>query len=152
MQSTIGRLGTAGLAVLWICLIPLAIAQSAADRDPSAGSSQQTADIREDQIRRVGGSVSPPWVISKVDPEFSEQARAEKFMGTVVVGLIVDTNGVPQNLHVIRGVGHGLDEKALEAIRQYRFRPAMENGKPVPVRVNVEINFRIKDTPAPLAR
>jgi periplasmic protein TonB len=61
----------------------------------------------------------------------------------VTVNLVVDTHGLPQNVRVIRGVGMGLDEKAKEAVSQYRFKPAMENGHPVPVQVNVEVNFQI---------
>jgi protein TonB len=94
-------------------------------------------------LRHVGGGVSSPEVIFKVEPEFSEEARKAKFMGVVTVNLIVDTKGLPQNVRVIRGVGMGLDEKALEAVRQYRFKPAMENGHAVPVQVNVEVNFQI---------
>jgi protein TonB len=94
-------------------------------------------------LRRVGGGVSAPAVIFKVEPEFSEEARRAKFMGVVTVNLIVDAAGHPQNVRVIRGVGMGLDQKALEAVRQYRFKPAMEDGHPVPVQVNVEVDFQI---------
>jgi protein TonB len=94
-------------------------------------------------LRRVGGGVSAPVVIFKVEPEFSEEARRAKFMGVVTVNLIVDAAGHPQNVRVIRGVGMGLDQKALEAVRQYRFKPAMEDGHPVPVQVNVEVDFQI---------
>jgi protein TonB len=94
-------------------------------------------------IRRVGGGVSSPELINKVEPEFSEEARKAKFMGVVTVQLVVDTKGLPQDVRIIRGVGMGLDEKALEAVRQYRFKPAMESGRPVPVKVNVEVNFQI---------
>jgi thiol-disulfide isomerase/thioredoxin len=58
-----------------------------------------------------------------------------------LVNLIVDPHGVPQNVHVLRGLGMGLDEKAVEAVRQYRFKPAMEHGKPVAVEMNAEVNF-----------
>ena len=64
-------------------------------------------------------------------------------MGIVLVTLVVDANGNPQNVHLVRGVGMGLDEKALEAVRQYKFKPARYNGKPVPVQLNVEVNFQI---------
>lgn len=94
-------------------------------------------------LRKIGGGVSMPEVTYKVEPEFSEEARKAKFMGTVMVGIIVDTNGRPQNVHIVRGVGMGLDEKAMEAVRQYKFKPAMENGKPVPVELQVEVNFQI---------
>jgi TonB family protein len=98
-------------------------------------------------LRRIGGSVSSPIVVRQVPPQFSDEARQKKFMGVVLVNLIVDSRGNPQNVHVLRGVGMGLDEKAVEAIRQYRFKPAMENGKPVAVQLNVEVNFQIFDGP-----
>jgi protein TonB len=94
-------------------------------------------------LRHIGGGVSAPVLIYQVDPEFSEEARKAKFMGIVTVNLIVDAQGRPQNVHVIRGVGMGLDEKAVDAVKQYKFKPAMEAGKPVPVELNVEVNFQI---------
>ena len=94
-------------------------------------------------IRKIGGGVSSPVVIYQVDPEFSEEARKAKFMGVVLVNLIVDSRGMPQNVHVLRGVGMGLDGKAVDAVKQYRFKPAMEAGKPVPVELNVEVSFQI---------
>lgn len=93
--------------------------------------------------RRIGGGVSAPVLIYSVEPEFSEEARKAKVAGNVLVNLYVDTNGNPSHVHVIRGVGMGLDEKAVEAVKQYRFKPAMENGKPVLVELNVEVNFQI---------
>jgi protein TonB len=93
--------------------------------------------------RRIGGGVSAPILIYQVDADFSEEARKAKFSGNVVVNLWVDQNGMPSHVHVIRGVGMGLDEKAVEAVRQYKFKPAMENGKPVTVEMNVEVNFQI---------
>jgi protein TonB len=94
-------------------------------------------------VRRIGGGVSSPVVIYQVEPEFSEEARKAKFMGIVTVNLIVDSKGMPQNVHVLRGVGMGLDQKAVEAVRQYRFKPAMAEGKPVPVELNVQVDFQI---------
>jgi protein TonB len=93
--------------------------------------------------RRIGGGVSAPILIFSVEPEFSEEARKAKVAGNVLVNLWVDTAGNPSHVHVIRGVGMGLDEKAVEAVRQYKFKPAMENGKPVLVELNVEVNFQI---------
>jgi protein TonB len=93
--------------------------------------------------RRIGGGVSAPQVIYQVEPEFSEEARKAKVAGNVLVNLWVGTDGLPSHVHVIRGVGMGLDEKAIEAVRQYRFKPAMENGKPVLVELNIEVNFQI---------
>lgn len=93
--------------------------------------------------RRIGGGVSAPQVIFQVEPEFSEEARKAKVAGNVLVNLWVDTNGNPSHVRVIRGVGMGLDEKAVEAVRQYKFRPAMENGRAVLVELNIEVNFQI---------
>jgi periplasmic protein TonB len=94
-------------------------------------------------VMRVGGSVHAPLLIHEVDPQFSEEARKAKFSGNVLVSLIVDEQGNPSHVRVARGVGMGLDEKALEAVREYRFKPAMQNGKPVKVEMNVEVNFQI---------
>lgn len=94
-------------------------------------------------LYHVGGSVRPPIVTYQVEPEFSEEARKAKFSGNVQVALIVDANGSPSHVRVERGVGMGLDEKAVEAVRQYKFKPAMENGRPVPVEIYVEVNFQI---------
>jgi protein TonB len=95
-------------------------------------------------LRKIGGGVSMPVVIHKADPEFSDDARRAKFMGTVLVTLIVDQSGMPQNVHLLRGVGMGLDESAIAAIQQYRFKPAMENGKPVAVALNYEVAFQLE--------
>jgi protein TonB len=93
--------------------------------------------------KRIGGGVSAPVVIYQVDPEFSEEARKAKFMGVVTVNLIVDEKGNPQSVHVVHGAGMGLDQKAVEAVKQYKFKPAMEGGKPVAVDLNIEVNFQI---------
>jgi protein TonB len=94
-------------------------------------------------VRTVGGGVKGPIAIYQPEPEFSEEARKAKFMGVVLVGLIVDQRGLPQSVHIIRGVGMGLDEKAVEAVQHYRFKPGTENGKPVATYLNVEVNFEI---------
>jgi len=94
-------------------------------------------------VKNVGGGVIGPKIIYQPEPEFSEEARKAKFMGVVTVSIVVDATGRPQNVRVTRGVGMGLDEKAMEAVRQYRFKPATENGKPVAVYLNVEVNFEI---------
>ena len=93
--------------------------------------------------RHVGGSVSMPEVLYSVEPEFSEEARKAKASGDVSVYLWVDERGNPTHVRVVRGMGMGLDEKAIEAVKQYRFKPAMENGKPVTVEMYVIVNFLI---------
>jgi protein TonB len=94
-------------------------------------------------VKNIGGGITEPVVITQVEPEFSEEARRAKYPGDVIVSLIVDATGMPQNVHVLHGVGMGLDEKAVEAVKQYRFKPARENGKPVAVYMNVDVGFHI---------
>jgi TonB family protein len=112
-----------------------------AEAAPRAQSAPQQYDGIP--VRKIGGGVTEPELIYHVEPEFSAEAKKAKFNGIVLVNLIVDAKGKPQNVHVLRGVGMGLDEKALKAVRAYRFRPATEYGKPVPVGLNVEVDFKI---------
>ena len=95
-------------------------------------------------LYRIGGSVSAPVALNNVEAEFSDEARRAKYQGVCLISLIVDAQGNPQNPRVVRALGMGLDEKALEAVRKYKFRPAMKDGKtPVPVMITVEVNFRL---------
>jgi TonB family protein len=94
-------------------------------------------------LYHVGGGVSPPVLIYSVDAEFSDEARRAKYQGVSVVSLIVDAHGLPQRIRVVRKLGMGLDEKAVEAVRQYKFRPSTYQGKPVPVEITIEVNFHI---------
>ena len=94
-------------------------------------------------LHRIGGGVSAPVVLFAPEPEFSEEARKAKIAGNVLVYLQVDTQGRPTHVRVMRGIGLGLDEKALEAVKAYKFKPAMENGHPVAVEMNVEVGFQI---------
>jgi periplasmic protein TonB len=94
-------------------------------------------------LMRTGGGVSDPQLISSVDPEFSDEARRAKYQGICLVALVVDASGHPQNVHVVRPLGMGLDEKAIEAVKQYKFKPAFYQGHPVAVEIQVEVNFHI---------
>lgn len=94
-------------------------------------------------IYHVGGGVSAPQVIYAQQPEFTDAARQAKFQGVCIVSLIVDAQGNPQRVQIIQHVGMGLDEKALEAVRHYKFKPAMLQGHPVPVEVHINVNFRL---------
>jgi TonB family protein len=92
---------------------------------------------------RVGGGVSAPKVLYKIDPEFSEEARKNKWQGTVVVHVIVGTDGKAHDMSVQRSLGMGLDEKAVEALKQWRFEPGRKDGQPVPTEISVEVSFRL---------
>jgi periplasmic protein TonB len=95
-------------------------------------------------VYQIGGGVSAPVPLNSVEAEFSDEARRAKYQGVCLISMIVDASGMPQNPRVVRALGMGLDEKALEAVRKYRFKPAMKDGKtPVPVMITVEVNFRL---------
>jgi TonB family protein len=94
-------------------------------------------------IYSVGGGVSAPIPIYKPEPAYSEEARKAKYQGTVVLWIVVDTQGNVTDPRVVRPLGLGLDEKALETVRTWKFKPALRNGSPVPVRVIVEVSFRL---------
>ncbi|MGB8096780.1 MAG: energy transducer TonB, partial [Terracidiphilus sp.] len=95
-------------------------------------------------VYRVGGGISAPEALITPEAEFSDEARRAKYQGVVLISLIVDAQGNPQNPRVIRPLGMGLDEKAMEAVRKYKFKPAMKDGHiPVPVMITVEVNFRL---------
>lgn len=102
----------------------------------------------------MGGGVTAPRVIYRVDPEFSKEARKRKFAGNTLVSLIVGTDGLPTNIKVVRSASAGadkkniaaglsLDQKAIEAVSKYRFAPATRQGEPVAVEIHVDVNFQI---------
>lgn len=94
-------------------------------------------------VFRVGGGVSAPRALNTPDPDYSEEARKAKYQGTCVLWLIVDSSGHPRDVKVARSLGMGLDQKAIEAVRRWTFEPALKDGKPVAVQINVEVNFRL---------
>jgi len=91
----------------------------------------------------LSGSFTAPVLLFKVEPEFSEQARQAKLQGTVMLYAEVDTNGLLRNIRVTRGLGLGLDEKAVEAVKKWRFRPAYRGDQPVVEAAAIEVNFRL---------
>src|SRR5436190_1939732 len=96
-----------------------------------------------DGLYRVGGGVSAPRTLYAPDPEYSEEARRSRFQGSVLLALIVGPDGNPRELSIMRSLGLGLDEKALDAVRTWRFEPARKDGVPVAVQISVEVNFRL---------
>jgi len=94
-------------------------------------------------VFRVGGGVSPPRALDTPDPEYTEEARRAKYQGTCILWLVVGSDGKPREIKVARPLGMGLDQKAMEAVRKWRFAPAMKDGQPVAVQINVEVSFRL---------
>ncbi|HLM98396.1 MAG TPA: TonB family protein [Bryobacteraceae bacterium] len=96
-------------------------------------------------VFRVGGGVSPPRVIYKKDPGYSEEARKAHLWGTIVLQVIVGADGVARDIKVVRPLGMGLDEMAVETVAQWRFQPGTKQGNPVNVMATIEVNFRLLD-------
>jgi len=94
-------------------------------------------------VYRVGGGVTAPMLIAKVEPQYSDEARQAKYQGAVLLFVEVDPNGNPTNIQVRRSLGLGLDEKAVEAVRQWKFKPGTKDGVPVTVAASIEVNFRL---------
>jgi TonB family protein len=92
---------------------------------------------------KVGNGVSAPVLVFKVEPEYSEEARKARYQGPVSISLVVDATGRPTRMSILRSLGLGLDEKALEGVAQWRFEPATKDGGPVPVQATVQVNFKL---------
>ena len=92
---------------------------------------------------RVGGTVSAPRTKSAPDPQYNELARKAKVQGTVVLWVVIGPDGRAQEWRLQRALGMGLDEEAVDVVRNWTFKPALMNGQPVAVQVNIEMNFRL---------
>jgi TonB family protein len=103
----------------------------------SEARSTQTAPAR------IGNGVTAPQVLRKVAPKYTKEAAKAKLEGTVIVFVVVDSDGHPRDLRVLRPLGFGLDEKAIEAVSKWEFRPGTKDGKPVAVQATIEVNFRL---------
>lgn len=104
---------------------------------------QPTGEIHSDVHKIGAGHATAPVVLDAPTPEYSEAARGLAYSGKVLVYLQVNTAGIPMKVRIIKPAGVGLDERAVDAVKAYKFNPAMEDGKPVPVEMNVEVNFRV---------
>ncbi len=137
------------VALLLLLPAPFAAAQQTAPPTPPPGVAAPTspvdpADAIPPGPYKIGGNVSAPVIIHSVEARFSDYVRQNGICGTNLIGLTVDANGNPQDLRVIRSLEPSLDAKAIEAVSQYRFKPAMKDGTtPVPVQIIVEIDFRL---------
>ena len=87
--------------------------------------------------------MTPPELLYKVEPEFSEEARKAKHQGVVVLTIEVDPHGTVRKVHIRQSLGLGLDEKAVEAVSLWRFRPGVLDGKPVTTEAVVQVNFQL---------
>ncbi len=95
------------------------------------------------QVWRIGAGVSAPVPVYRQDPEYTEEARRAKVSGAVRLSVVVDKEGLARNIVVVESLDPGLDQKAIEAVRQWRFRPAQKDGQPVNVRATIVVNFQL---------
>jgi protein TonB len=152
---------TTAIIALWLSLLP---PQTTAPTTPQTAAPSQALPVSRpnpDATGRyhVGDGVAIPKVIYQVDPEFTKDAKKQKVTGIALVTLIVGTEGTPTNVHIVRSVAdslgkkhldrkhvtaaQSLDQAAVEAVKKYKFTPATYHGEPVPVELNVEVNFQI---------
>ena len=99
--------------------------------------------VAAEEVYKVGGDVTSPRLIHKVEPKYTKRAKKEKVKGTVSLAAVVNSQGVPENIEVVKGLDLDLDAEAVRAASQWRFEPAQRKGKPVAVNIKIEVNFRL---------
>jgi TonB family protein len=95
------------------------------------------------QALKVGTGITPPRVVFSPDPFYEEEARRVGYQGRVVLWTVLDEQGKILDLRIARPLGMGLDERAIEAVRRWRFEPAKKDGVPVRIQLNIEVNFHL---------
>ena len=111
----------------------------------SADQTPAIPTVVQQKYRNADGSVvdTPPVRLYQPGLDFSEEARRKKINGNVRISLTVSEDGLPTDVKVEKSLGYGLDEKAVECVKRYRFRPAQRGGKPVPYHMQIEMSFRL---------
>ena len=124
----------AGVLLLFACL--------------TRGVSPLSAQTAEEQIYELTEDMELPRLVREVRPEYSGEAEEAGLEGTGVLKVVVRSDGRADNFQVDRGLGMGLDEKAIAAVEQWRFRPAMKDGEPVAIRATIEVSFGKMPSPS----
>ncbi len=117
--------------------------QAASTRKEQAAQATAIGGPSSSNVYRVGQDIAPPSLLSKVEPVYTEEARLAKYQGTVLLSAEVGTDGSAHNIKVLRALAFGLDEKAIEAVSQWRFKSGTKDGQPVTVAATIEVNFRL---------
>lgn len=136
-----GNLDLSNLSIISVPSIAIGILAP-----PQEQAKQAPAPATESgpSVYRVGGRISAPIVIHSVEAEFSDYARRKGIDGVCIISAIVDVNGLPQQVHVVRSLEPSLDRNAVDAVKQYLFKPAMKDGvTPVPVMITIEVDYRL---------
>ena len=132
------------LTLTMIVLVSTLFSAVTAARDVSKADASKTGGKKQgDQIYDIGGDVKPPKLVHVVEPEFSAHSDQAFVSGVVKIQMIVTSEGTPKEPKVLSGLGETQDKKAVEAVEQWRFKPATKDDKPVSVRVTVEVNFHL---------
>jgi len=129
-----------GFAIVLAGFGVLSLQKSSAQAPPQVAPNDRPTS---GQIYSVGGDVTSPRVISKVDPSYTEEASKQKIEGSVVLSMVIGTDGLAHDINVTKSLDPGLDRKAAEAVEQWHFAPGTLNEEPVAVRAVVEVNFRL---------
>jgi TonB family protein len=127
---------------------PAQASQAPLPQAPTQGSPTAAQSVQVPGAYRIGNGVSPPVLIESGQPTYTEEARRAHIEGTVMVSMVVMEDGTPSAIRVTRSLEPGLDQKAVEAVSKWRFRPGLKDDKPVPVMASVQVNFHLLANPA----
>ena len=117
--------------------------QSVAIRKALGLQAMSNVQNASSNVYKIGGNVTAPVLVSKIEPEYSQDARAAKYQGSVLMYVEIGPDGAPHNIKVSRGLGLGLNEKAIQAVKQWKFKSSTKDGQPVTVGASIEVNFRL---------
>ena len=136
---------TRRLVAAWI-LLTFGTLSAAQDKPSALQSSERAQQSNPDDppMYKPRPDMTPPRPLDNPQPTYSDKARKAKYQGTCILTLIVGTDGLTHDIKVERPLGMGLDEKAVEAVSQWKFEPARKEGQPVAVRIQIEISFHMR--------
>jgi TonB family protein len=146
-ESLARRVLTAFLHAADLCRKKELFWNSEAGNGDGGGSGSGSSGGSDGKVSRVGGGVSAPVLLSKTEPMYSEEALRAKLEGTVMLYVQIDPSGHPTNIKVVKSLGLGLDEKAVEAVQKWEFSPGKKDGKPVTIEATIDVNFRLNVNP-----
>lgn len=119
----------------------------AGQKDAAVESAKTAKVIMEKTVEATavtaGNGVTFPKILSRKEPEYTEEARKSRIQGSILLSLVVGEDGIPRNVHVLIPLGAGLDAKALDAVKTWKFEPGTKNDEPVSVRATIEVNLRL---------
>jgi TonB family protein len=110
----------------------------------TARNAPKAATVLPNDVYRMGPGIKPPSLLQKVEPQYTEEARAGKIQGTTVLTVEIWPDGFARNAVVSRSLEPGLDEKAIDAVSQWQFKPGTKDGTPVKVVASIEVNWRLQ--------